>query len=82
MRLLILFVSLLFVFPMGHVIAQVEPTLEQMENLQKIQEVLDIARLLEVQVEQLTGDKKYKCMKAFGHVVFCDCIAHSSPVVV
>ena len=82
MRLYIPLLTLLLVIPLGPSLAQQQPTIEQTEHLQNIQKAREAISLMELYVDQASADRKYKCMKAFGHIAFCECIAENVPVVV
>ena len=55
-------------------------SLMEVEQEKHLSETLDILDQLRLMTQQRTKRKELLCMKAFGHKVFCACLAHESPV--
>ena len=53
--------------------------LEQQEQLQQRENFSNLVGRLATDLYQASVAKKTQCMKAFGNIEFCDCIANKSP---
>lgn len=68
-----LFLTLFSFFSHGETIADVE----QDENIAKAEDMLNRMKALS---DEISNEKKYECIKSFGHKPFCDCIVSKLPV--
>jgi hypothetical protein len=60
--------------------AQNDMPLEQRQKLADIEKALASMDKLKAIVEEMSQARKQECLKAFGHLKFCGCIAQSVPV--
>ena len=56
------------------------PTIDDLEQMQKFDEMVDAVEQLESQLDRLTKQRRAKCIRAFGHEEFCSCILKELPV--
>jgi hypothetical protein len=55
---------------------------EEIGKIQQLEKVLDDLKKLEALTEEMSKEKYYKCLKAFGSDLFCGCIRDNLPVIV
>lgn len=53
---------------------------DKIDEIQKLDKLMGDLDKLKVQAEQISKEKYYKCLKAFGDDLFCQCLRDNLPV--
>jgi len=56
------------------------PSHERLEQLQQDDDFLKLMDKMKVVEERMSQNKRYNCIKAFGHAGFCNCLIDELPV--
>ncbi len=53
--------------------------LERLEENEKVEKALSTLSKVEVLLDNMMRDNKTRCLKAFGHELFCNCLSDNMP---